>query len=128
MISRVCKKSQHRSHFGASDEKTILDKTVTAKAELENVVAESVSDQPLLSEKTVVEEVQEEKMTIAKSTVANDAAEKGTSQHGVVVNAQPEVLNHLRERMSETDEFLQHGVSAREKQEVLEQLSRVSEQ
>ena len=58
----------------------------------------------------------------------NDAAEKGTSQHGVVVNAQSEVLDHLRERMSETDEFLQHGVSAREKQEVLEQLSRVSEQ
>ena len=46
----------------------------------------------------------------------------GTSQHGVDVNAQPEVLDHLRERMSETDEFPHHGVSAREKQEVLEQL------
>ena len=76
MISRVCRKSQHRSHFGASDEKTILDKTVTAKAESENVVAESVSDQPLLSEKTVVETTAEEKMTIAKSTVANAAAEE----------------------------------------------------
>ena len=32
----------------------------------------------------------------------------GTSQHGVDVNAQPEVLDHLRERMSETDEFLPH--------------------
>ena len=52
----------------------------------------------------------------------------GTSQHDVDVNTQPEVLDHLRERMSETDEFPQHGVSAREKQEVLEQLSRVSEQ
>ena len=72
-------------------------------------------------------------MTIAKSTVANAAAEEkahsnrthmGTSQHGVDVNAQPEVLDHLRERMSETDEFLpHHGVRAREKQEVLEQLS-----
>ena len=51
MISRVCRKSQHRSHFGAGDEKTILDKTVTKKAESENVVAESVSDQPLLSDK-----------------------------------------------------------------------------
>ena len=51
----------------------------------------------------------------------------GTSQHGVDVNDQPEVLNHLRERMSETDEFLSHhGVRAREKQEVLEQLSRES--
>ena len=80
MISRVCRKSQHRSHFGAGDEKTILDKTVTAKAESENVIAESVSDQPLLSEKTVVEEVQEEKMTTAKFTVANAAAEEGTSQ------------------------------------------------
>ena len=32
----------------------------------------------------------------------------GTSQHGVDVNAQLEVLDHLRERMSETDEFLPH--------------------
>ena len=41
----------------------------------------------------------------------------GTSQHGVDVNAQPEVLDHLREQMSET-EFLPHrGVRAREKQE-----------
>ena len=56
-------------------------------------------------------------MTIAKSTVANVAAEEGTSQqethmgtsqHGVDLNAQPEVLDHLRERMSETDEFLPH--------------------
>ena len=56
-------------------------------------------------------------MTIAKFTVANVAAEEGTSQqethmgtsqHGVDVNAQPEVLDHLRERMSETDEFLPH--------------------
>ena len=137
MISRVCRKSQHRSHSGAGDEKAILDKTVTKKAESENVVAESVSDQPLLSEKTVVEEVQEEKMTIAKSTVANAAAEEkahsnrthmGTSQHGVDVNTQPEVLDHLRERMSKTDEFLHHGVRAREKQEVLEQLSRMQTQ
>ena len=53
----------------------------------------------------------------------------GTSQRGVDVNVQPEVLDHLRERMSETDEFLpHHGVRVREKQEVLEQLSRVSEQ
>ena len=45
-------------------------------------------------------------MTIAKYTVANVAAEEGTSQqethmgtsqHGVDVNAQPEVLDHLRE-------------------------------
>ena len=37
----------------------------------------------------------------------------GTSQHGVDVNAQPEVLDHLRERMSETDEFLpRHGDGA----------------
>ena len=50
----------------------------------------------------------------------------GTSQHGVDVNAQPEVLDHLRERMSETDELPHHGVRAREKQEVLEQLSRES--
>ena len=121
-------RSQHRSHFGAGDEKAILDKTVTEKAESENVIAESVSGQPVLSEKTVVKKDQEEKMTIAKSTVANDAAEEGTSQHGVVVNAQPEVLDHLRERVSETDEFPQHSVNAREKQEVLEQLSRVSEQ
>ena len=41
---------------------------------------ESVSGQPVLSEKTVVEKVQEEKMTIVKSTVANAAAEEGTSQ------------------------------------------------
>ena len=34
-----------------------------------------------------------------------------TSQHGVVVNAQPEVLDHLRERMSKTVD-----VGAREKQ------------
>ena len=47
----------------------------------------------------------------------------GTSQHGVDVNAQPEVLDHLRERVSETDEFPHHGVRVREKQEVLEQLS-----
>ena len=51
MISRVCRKSQHRSHFGASDEKTILDKTVTAKAESENVVAESVSAQQVSTKK-----------------------------------------------------------------------------
>ena len=71
-------------------------------------------------------------MTTAKSTVANAAAEEGTfqqethmgtSQHGVDVNVQAEVLDHLREQMSETDEFLHHGVSAREKHEVLEQLS-----
>ena len=65
-----------------------MDKTVTKKAESENVVAESVSDQPLLSEKTMVEEVQEEEMTIAKSTVANAAAEEGTSQqntHGHII-------------------------------------------
>ena len=49
MISRVCRKSQHRSHFGAGNEKAISDKTVTAKTESENVVAESVSDQPLLT-------------------------------------------------------------------------------
>ena len=60
--------------------KRFRKKTVTAKAESENVVAESVSDQPLLTEKTVVEKVQEEKMTIAKSTVANAAAEEDTSQ------------------------------------------------
>ena len=37
----------------------------------------------------------------------------GTSQHGVDENAQPEVLDHLRERMSETDEFQPHpGVGA----------------
>ena len=48
----------------------------------------------------------------------------GTSQHGVDVNAQTEVLDHLRERMSETDELPHHGVRAREKQEVLEQVSR----
>ena len=42
----------------------------------------------------------------------------GTSQHGVDVNEQPEVLEHLRERMSKTDEFLSHhGVRAREKQD-----------
>ena len=116
-------RSQHRSHFGAGDEKAILDKTVTKKAESENVIAESVSGQPVLSEKTVVKKDQEEKMTIAKSTVANDAAEEGTSQHGVVVNAQPEVLDHLRERTSETEFLPHHGVRAREKQEVLEQLS-----
>ena len=65
-------------------------------------------------------------MTIAKSTVANAAAEEkahsnrthmGTSQHGVDVNAQPEVLNHLREQMSETEFLPHHGVRAREKQE-----------
>ena len=85
-----------------------------------------------LSEKTVVEKIQEEKMTIAKSTVVNAAAEEGTvqqeihmgtSQHGVDMNAQPEVLDHLRERMSRTDELPHHSVHAREKQEVLEQLS-----
>ena len=43
---------------------------------------ESVSGQPVLSEKTVVNKDQEEKMTIAKSTVANAAAEEGTSQTG----------------------------------------------
>ena len=52
-------------------------------------------------------------MTIAKSTVANAAAEEkahsnrthmGTSQHGFDVNAQPEVLDHLREQMLETDD------------------------
>ena len=80
MISRVYRKRQHRSHFGAGDEKAILDKTVTKKAESENVVAESVSDQPLLSEKTVVKKAAEEKMTIAKSTVANAAAEEGAFQ------------------------------------------------
>ena len=42
----------------------------------------------------------------------------GTSQHGVDVNAQPEVLDHLRERMSKTDD-----VGAREYQEVLEQIA-----
>jgi len=51
----------------------------------------------------------------------------GTPQHGVEVSAQPEVLDHLRERVSETDELLpHHGVGAREEQEVLEQLSRES--
>ena len=104
-------RSQHRSHFGAGDE----------KADSENVIAESVSGQPVLSEKTVVKKDQEEKMTIAKSTVANDAAEEGTSQHA-------EVLDHLRERTSETEFLPHHGVRAREKQEGLEQLSRVSEQ
>ena len=58
MLSRVCReRSQHRSHFGAGNEKAISDKTVTKKAESENVIAESVSDQPVLSEKTVVEKV-----------------------------------------------------------------------
>ena len=65
-------------------------------------------------------------MVIAKSTVANAAAEEkarsnrthvGTSQHGVDVNAQPEVLNRLREQMSETEFLPHHGVRAREKQE-----------
>ena len=57
----------------------------------------------------------------------NKRKHMGTSQHGVDVNTQPEVLDHLRERMSETDEFLSHhGVRAREKQEVLKQLSRES--
>ena len=68
-------------------------------------------------------------MTIAKPTVANVAAEEkahsnrthmGTSQHGVDVNAQPEVLDHLREQMSETEFLPHHGVRAREKQEVFE--------
>ena len=62
------------------DETAISDKTVTEKAESENVVAESVSDQPVLSENTVVEKVQEEKMTIAKSTVANVAVEEPQSR------------------------------------------------
>ena len=78
MISRVCReRSQHRSHFGAGNENAIL---VTKKAESDNVITESVSGQPVLSEKTVVKEDQEEKMTTAKSTVANAAAEEDTSQ------------------------------------------------
>ena len=69
-------RSQHRSHFGAGDEKAILDKTVTAKAESENVVAESVSAQQVLTEKVVVEKAAAEKVAIAKSAVANVAAEE----------------------------------------------------
>ena len=116
-------RSQHRSHLGAGDEKAIPDNTVTGECRCGECLSPTG-----INKETVVEKTAEEKMTIAKSTVANDAAEEGTSQHGVVVNAQPEVLNHLRERTSETEFLPHHGVRAREKQEVLEQLSRVSEQ
>ena len=104
MISRVCREANIDLTLVQVTRKRFWTR-LSQRKQSQRMSLRRVSDQPLLSEKTVVEEVQEEKMTIAKSTVANDAAEKGTSQHGVVVNAQPEVLNHLRERVSETDEF-----------------------
>ena len=134
MISRAAEKPISIS-LCAGDEKTILDKY--SESRVRECRCGKCLSPTGVNKETMVKKVQEEKMTIAKSTVANAAAEEearsnrthmGTSQHGVDVSTQPEVLDHFRERVSETDEFPQHDVSAREKQEVLEQLSRVSEQ
>ena len=84
-----------------------------------------------INKETVVEKVQEEKMTIAKSTVANAAAEEGTLKqvtHGHITTwCRCECTargsgSSPRANVGDS-EFLHHGVSAREKQEVLEQLS-----
>ena len=104
------------------DEKAISDKTATEEAESENVVAESVPDQQVLSEKAVVKKAAEEKMTIEKSTVANVAVEKaqtrerhiptGDTYGHITTWCRCELtaggLDHLRERMKETNEFLAH--------------------
>ena len=119
------------------DEKAISAKTTTEKAESENVVAKSVSAQQVLTKKVVVEKAEEKNVVITKSTVANVAVEEvaaktnssakaitakqvdlsvlskslrteeGTSQHGVDVNAQPEVLEQLsQDSVSETQRFI----------------------
>ena len=77
MLSRVCGRSHHRSHFAAEGREGDFGQDCHRESRVsENVVAESVSAQQVSTKKVMVEKTAEEKMTIAKSTVANAAVEE----------------------------------------------------
>jgi len=109
----------------------LLDDCGEQVAEAEHGDSQNVHDR--LHQEVLRQEYGERDLEVAEGSPVK--SEEGTSQHeteigtaqqGVEVNAQQEVLDHPRERASETGELLpHHGVGARE-EEVLEQLSRES--
>ena len=75
------------------DEKAISDKTTTEKAESENVAAKTNSSAKTITAKQVDLSVLLKSLRTEEGT-SQQETHMGTSQHGVDVNAQQEVLEH----------------------------------
>ena len=106
------------------DEKAISDKTSTEKAESENVAAKTNSSAKTIIAKQVDLSVLSKSLRTEEGT-SQQETHMGTSQHGVDVNAQQEVLEQSsRESVSETQRFISlQAVEAGGQQEIQKNVS-----